>query len=164
MKKLFVLVLAITVVGACALAEVSLDDAKQIALEHAGVTAENAVFTKAYLDDDDGRKEYEIEFYVDQTEYEMDVDATTGEVRDYETEAHALIATDGQITEEQAKQIALAKVGLKEEDVTLKKVKLDKDDGRVVYEVEFVSGGMEHEFDIDASTGEIIKYEADKDD
>ena len=76
MKKLFVLVLTIMVVGACALAEVSLDDAKQIALERAGVTAENAVFTRAYLDDDDGRKEYEIEFYVGQTEYEMDVDAT----------------------------------------------------------------------------------------
>ena len=164
MKKLFVLVLAIMVVGACALAEVSLDEAKQIALERAGVTAENAVFTKAYLDDDDGRKEYEIEFYVDQTKYEMDVDAATGEVRDYETESPALKVTDGQITEEQARQIVLAKVGLKGKNVALKKAKLDEDDGRGVYEVEFVSDSMEHEFGIDAGTGEIIKYEAGKDD
>ena len=63
MRKLFVLILAILIVGACALAEVSLDEAKQIAMEHAGVAAEKAVFTKAYLDDDDGRPEYEIEFY-----------------------------------------------------------------------------------------------------
>ncbi len=164
MRKLFVLILAILIVGACALAEVSLDEAKQIAMEHAGVAAEKAVFTRAYLDDDDGRPEYEIEFYVDQTEYEMDIDAATGEVNDYETEAHALIAEGGQITEEQAKQIALANAGMKEEDVILKKVKLDDDDGRAVYEVEFISAGVEYETDIDASTGEIIKYEAEKDD
>ena len=164
MRKMLVLMLAIMMVGACAMAEVTLDGAKQIALDRAGVTAEQAVFTKAYLDNDDGRQEYEIEFYVDQTEYEMDIDAETGEVRDYETEAQSLITTDGQISEEQAKQIALAKIGLKEEDVALKKVKLDVDDGRTVYEVEFVSAGMEYEFDIDAKTGEIVKYEEEKDD
>ena len=38
------------------------------------------------------------------------------------------------------------------------------DDGRTVYEVEFVSAGMEYEFDIDAKTGEIVKYEEEKDD
>lgn len=164
MKKLFVLILAIMMAGACALAEVSLDEAKQIAMEHAGVAAENAVFTKAYLDDDDRRSEYEIEFYVDQTEYEMNIDAANGEVSDYETEAHALIAEGGQITEEQAKQIALANAGMKEEDVILKKVKLDEDDGRAVYEVEFISAGIEYETEIDASTGKIIKQEAEKDD
>ena len=164
MRKLFVLALAIMMAGVCALAEIDLEGAKKIALERAGVTAEQAVFTKAYLDEDDGRQEYEIEFYVDQTEYEMDVDAATGEVNDFETEAHALAAADGQITEDQAKQIALAKVGLKEESVTLKKVKLDEDDGRTVYEVEFTAAGMEYEFDIDATTGEIVKFEAEKDD
>ena len=35
---------------------------------------------------------------MDQTEYEMDIDAATGEVNDYETEAHALIAAGSQIT------------------------------------------------------------------
>ena len=40
MRKLFVLILAVMMVGACALAEVSLDEAKQIAMEHAGVAAE----------------------------------------------------------------------------------------------------------------------------
>ena len=153
MKKLFVLALAIMMAGVCALAEIDLEGAKKIALERAGVTAEQAVFTKAYLDEDDGRQEYE-----------MDVDAATGEVNDFETEAHALAAANGQITEDQAKQIALAKVGLKEEAVTLKKVKLDEDDGRTVYEVEFTAAGMEYEFDIDAATGEIVKFEAEKDD
>lgn len=165
MKKTIAVVLMIVLVGACALAEVTLDAAKQIALDRAGVTAEKAVFTKAHLDmDDDGRQEYEIEFYVDQTEYEMDIDAATGEVNDYETEAHALAALDGRITEEQARQIALAKVGLKAEDVPLMKIELDEDDGRVVYEAEFVFAGMEYEFDIDAETGEIIRYEEEKDD
>ena len=55
MRKLFVLALAIMMAGVCALAEIDLEGAKKIALERAGVTAEQAVFTKAYLDEDDGR-------------------------------------------------------------------------------------------------------------
>jgi len=94
MKTLIAIVtlIAIMVVGVSALAEVSLDQAKQIALERAGVAAEDAVFTKAHKDYDDGRQEYEIEFYVGATEYEMDVDAATGRVTDFDTEIHAVNA------------------------------------------------------------------------
>ena len=44
-----------------------MDRAKSIALGHAGVSVS---FSKAKLDDDDGRGVYEIEFYVGNTEYE----------------------------------------------------------------------------------------------
>lgn len=166
MKKMFVLVLAVAVMmmSAGALAEVSLDQAKQIALDHAGVAAENAVFTKAHPDYDDGRSIYDIEFFSGTTEYELDVDAATGEITEFETEEHALAAADGQIDEESAKQIALAHAGLRAEDVTFRKAKLDRDDGRMEYEIEFVAGGMEYEYDIDAATGRILKFDADRDD
>ena len=50
MRKLFVLALAIMMAGVCALAEIDLEGAKKIALERAGVTAEqaNSSVTQAY--------------------------------------------------------------------------------------------------------------------
>lgn len=68
------------------------------------------------------------------------------------------------IGEARAKEIALQNAGLKESDVTFKKVKLDMDDRKVVYEIEFFGGGMEHEYEIDALTGDIIKHKQDDED
>ena len=36
------------------------------------------------LDDDDGRRYYEVEFEVGDTEYEYDIEAYTGKILDYE--------------------------------------------------------------------------------
>ena len=66
------------------------------------------------------------------------------------------------MTEDEAKEIALAQVGMNAEDVNFKKVKLDEDDGRVAWEIEFVAGGMEYEFDIDAGTAAIVEMDIDK--
>ena len=166
MKKIIAVVLAIATLtfaaAAFAAGNITLEDAKQIALDRAGAAAEDAVFTKAHPDNDDGRQVYDIEFYVGTTEYEMDVDAATGEVTEFETEEHALPASDGQIAEEAAKGIALAHAGFKAEDVKFTKAKLDRDDGRAVYEVEFTENGMEHEYDIDAASGKILEYSADR--
>ena len=87
MKKVFAMVLAAVMVmmmGACALAEsrITEDAAKQIALEQAGKTAEQVRFTKAHLDNDDGRLEWEIEFVEGGMEYEFDIDARTSAVLD----------------------------------------------------------------------------------
>ena len=38
-------------------------------------------------------------------------------------------------------------------------VELDSDDGRRIYEVDFEVGSKDYEYDIDAYTGKIIKYE-----
>lgn len=165
MKRLVALVLAgLMLIGGCALAEVTIEEAKQIALDRAGATAENAVFTKAHPYEEDGRAVFDMEFYVGTTEYDVDVDIATGEIVDFETEEHALVDSNGSITLEAAKQIALAKVGLKEGEATYKEAKLDTEDGRKVYEIELVANGMEYEFDIDAASGAIIKFETEKQD
>ena len=42
--------------------------------------AADAIFVKAGLDWDDGRTEYEVEFYAGNTEYDYSIDATTGAI------------------------------------------------------------------------------------
>ena len=75
-------------VGAMAQGAVTLEQAKQAALERAGVKASDARFTKAHQDYDDGRKVYELEFWKGNTEYDMEVDAATGRIRDYDVDYH----------------------------------------------------------------------------
>jgi len=41
------------------------------------------------------------------------------------------------------------------------KVKLDYDDGRWEYELEFIGGVMEYEVTIDAYSGTVLDYEAE---
>lgn len=168
MKKIIATVLTIATLALSATAfaagNITLEDAKQIALDRAGATAGEAVFTKAHSDYDDGRAVYDIEFYVGTTEYELDVDAATGEITEFETEEHSIASADGQITLDAAKGIALAYAGLKDGDVNFRKAKLDNEDGRQVYEIEFVDKGIEYEFDIDPTDGSILKADVDQDD
>ncbi|MCD7957013.1 MAG: PepSY domain-containing protein [Lachnospiraceae bacterium] len=70
-------------------------------------------------------------------------------------------AQDTYISVDKAKSIALAKAGLSSEDVTFKKAKLGREDGVMVYEIEFYHGKTEYEFEINAVTGEIREYEVD---
>ena len=92
MKKLTAMVLALVMVLAlCAGAfadggKLTKDEAKKIALDKAGVTAAEATFTKAKLDYDDGREEYEFEFFANGKEYDIDVNARTGKVVKFEVE------------------------------------------------------------------------------
>ncbi|MCD7885790.1 MAG: PepSY domain-containing protein [Lachnospiraceae bacterium] len=77
---------------------------------------------------------------------------------------NALDSQDSQstyISVDEAKAIALAKAGLSSEDVTFKKAKLDREDGVMVYEIEFYQGKTEYEFEINAVTGEIREFEID---
>lgn len=75
-------------------------------------------------------------------------DTATGEVR---------------ITLEEAKAIALEKAGLKESDVVFEEAKLDREHGRVVYDIEFRQGRVEYSFEINAADGAIVEWEKDHD-
>ena len=61
------------------------------------------------------------------------------------------------ISEQQAKDIALKEA----QGGQITKFKLDREKGRMVYEVEVMEGNVEKEFDIDAETGAILKSETE---
>lgn len=66
------------------------------------------------------------------------------------------------ITENQAKEIALADAGFTADQVTFLKSKLDYDDGHQCYEIEFyTSDYKEYDYEIDVTTGKILSYDYD---
>ena len=67
----------------------------------------------------------------------------------------------GNMTKEQAVQAALDYAGLKADQVTCTRVQLDWDDGRQVYEVQFVAGGIEYEMNVDVETGRVFDVDRD---
>jgi len=73
----------------------------------------------------------------------------------------AACAQQKALTAEEAKEIALDFAGLKADQVTFTKVKPDRDDGRMVYEIEFVYNGIEYEMDVDQLTGRITDFDKD---
>lgn len=56
------------------------DHAKLIAVNDAGLTLDGVTFTKITHKLDDGIEQFEIEFYANQTEYDYDIDAVTGNI------------------------------------------------------------------------------------
>ena len=63
-----------------------------------------------------------------------------------------------------AKSIALNHAGLSENLAFDMDIELDDEDGKLVYEVEFKSGNMEYDYEIDAASGAILKHEAELED
>ena len=78
-------------------------------------------------------------------------------------EAAPAIQSSGQASDsayigvEAAKSAAFAHAGLDTSQVTMGEVDFDYEDGCMVYELEFYANGAEYEYDIDASTGAVVK-------
>ncbi len=60
--------------------------AKEIALERAGIPADDVVFDRIELDRDDGVWQYELDFRQGNTEYDVDIKADDGTVISFETD------------------------------------------------------------------------------
>lgn len=192
--------------------------ARSIALQHAGVTEANAFFVRVYLDYEQGKAVYNVEFYSGNTEYDYEIDAANGQIREMdkdiehyaitsqaalgsaaakqymdEAKARAMTAslagiTAGQVSggagknvsgssaapassgsntdigEAKAKSLALSAAGLTESQIYHLEISFDYEHGKAVYEVDFKSGGMEYEYEIDAASGAILKSDAEHDD
>ena len=157
--------------------------AKEIAFGHAGVAENQVSLVKAKLDYDDGIQKYEIEFYAGNYEYDYEINAADGSILKHEKELKRQQAaqqssqaqqpvTGSQnqngsqttVSREQAKATALSHAGLAENQIREYECELDFDDGVKKYEIDFKSGNYEYSYDINATTGSIIKFEKEYDD
>lgn len=144
------------------------EDARNIALSHAGFTADQVTFIKSELEQNDSGEHYDVEFYIEGgKEYDYEIDPYTGEILEYDEDAEGHKQTDGttdasadgeRLTEEQAKKIVLDKVpGATEQDI--KEFKEDYDDDRLQYEGKIHYEKKEYEFEIDGYNGEILEWD-----
>ena len=70
----------------------------------------------------------------------------------------------GTLTKDEALAKALEHANLKRDQVDfVKRVEMDYEHGRKVYEISFFKGGFEYEYNIDANSGHIVKFEKDRD-
>ena len=160
---------------------IGLERAKAIALGDAGLSAASVTFTEAKPDFDDGVPNYDLDFYTATHEYDYEINALTSAIMDKSVEVneHAVretkpaataaptaVATEaarGFIGVDRAKSIALGHAGVSASSVSFSKAKLDDDDGRAVYEIEFYVGNTEYDYEIDAHSGAILEASADND-
>lgn len=137
---------------------IGIEVAKEIALSKV-----DGVIVEIELDSDDGVTYYEIEMKTNQGEVELEIHAYTGEILSFSKDSKSSkgllnlsIDTSALIGVAEAKRIALQQFS-----GTVKEVELNKDDGRLYYEVEMKTNKGEVEIEIDAYTGKIISIEID---
>lgn len=148
--------------------DIGAEKAKEIALQHAGVSASNAVFVKAEREYDDGRLTYDVDFYAGNKEYDYEILAADGTILSYDADIEGYripsstsTSSSGYIGVERAKEIALQHAGLSASGVNFVKAEFDYDDGRAEYEIEFHHNFREYEYTIDAASGTILEAERD---
>lgn len=66
------------------------------------------------------------------------------------------------ISREEALAIALKDADLTEDQITDLDVELDRDDGKLHYDVDFEKDGKDYDYEIDAVTGDILRKEVPK--
>ena len=169
-------------------ADISLEEAKSIALRDAGMTEGQVTFTKAVLDPDSGTAEYEIDFYTDTVEYDYEINASTGSILEKETrklktkntaakkdtetvktnpdetsQKKSTKATDV-IGVNKAKKIVIKASGYDEKELSFTAADLETSDGKLVYEIKFLRKGQECDYEVDAYSGQILEWDVEADD
>lgn len=89
------------------------------------------------------------------------VESTVQTVAESMESTPALPAEENDIGAKKAQEIALEKAGVKAEDTMFINAHIDRDDGKVVYDVEFQSASIDYEVTVDAVTGEVIEFSSE---
>ena len=147
---------------ALASTQISVEKAKEIALEHAKITDKNVFFAKSKLDTDKGITEYEIEFFHNENEYEIDIDATSGEVKSFtqETKTNTIpkdMDMSPYITDAQAKEIAIKHANITADQIQYSQVEFQVEAPQNEYDVDLYTDKSKYEYEINATTGNIIE-------
>ena len=143
--------------------------------QYAGTTALDSVTAEVDPELDESPAHYEVEIRSQSgEEFEYKIDAYTGAILESKREAAdgtevpvvqpSKPTPTGDIGHAKAKSIALNHAGVSENKAYDMEIELDDEDGTLVYEVEFKSGGMEYSYEINAATGAILKHEAELED
>lgn len=164
---------------------IGLDQATKVALQNAGFEESDVTLLRGHFDRDDGISTYDIEFRgSDGFDYDYVISANDGTIIEANREMAELLSgaqnqqDSGQaqestsqsggssqdtnyISADKAQSIALQHAGVSASDATFRKAHLDRDDGIYVYEIEFVSGDLEYDYEIHATTGAILDWDRD---
>ena len=152
--------------------------------QYAGTAALDSVTAEVDSELDESPAHYEVELHTAWGEFEYLVDAYTGKVLSGQKDLLTTASTPStpnvttkpsdqkpdpsgtaqDIGYAKAKSIALNHAGVSENEAYDMDIELDDEDGTLVYEVEFKSGGMEYSYEINAATGAILKHETELDD
>ena len=151
---------------------VSMDDyigeeaARAAVLEHAGVASADATWTKCALERENGVMVYELDFFTAEAKYDYEVNAATGEIVKSEREVRGSGAaqagagtTDSYIGVDAAKAAVLEHAGVAAADATWIKTEQDWEHGVMVYDLDFITAEAEYDYEVNASTGAILKSE-----
>lgn len=143
--------------------------AKEIALNKAGVKADSIKNYTIKSNIDDGIEVYDISFVSKNVEYEIEINARNGKIRDFDREYKAPVIVkpesttssnaDSYISKENAKKAALSHAKISADKIKGLEIELDKENGKVYYEVSFVSGRYEYEYKINAVNGAVMFHE-----
>ncbi len=170
---------------------ISVDEALGIALGAAEIekSATLCLEIEMDFDDDISVMVYEVEFCNAENKFEYEINAKTGEIIEAEIEPKeghrhehggnggngvnggngghggryddTAVLPENSIGRERALEIAYNDAGIKAENARRPEIEVDTENGKVVFEVEFKSAGMEYEYKIDALSGEIIERESE---
>lgn len=151
------------------------EEIKNIVIRDTGLNSNDIYFNHVELDTEDNR--YEVDFYYNNIEYEYKIDAKNGRIiynnfkltnsnstnnnrnNNTNSQPNNINNLDSGISLEQAKEIALKVNNLNQSDVIFTEVKSDYENGKKIYEIEYYHNNQEYNYEIDATTGEIISYE-----
>lgn len=141
--------------------------AKQIALQHAGFNEKQISSLRIEQDHDDGRMEYEVDFKNGDYNYEYKINGNTGQILSHKFEKRRLNLLgvfkssnpENLIQGDYAAQIALNHAGLQANQVVMGEFSYDFDDGEHLYDIGFYKDYIEYQYEIDAETGEIYQCE-----
>ena len=150
------------------------EQVKQIAFDHAKVKEADVKDLEVELDKDNGTLHFDVSFDAGDYDYEYEIDAYSGKILHSEKEKEVAetkpVETKPATTEKKqlsksaVKKIAFDHAKVKEANVKDLEVELDKDDGKLHYDISFESGSYDYDYDIDAYSGKILKSEKERDD
>lgn len=190
------IVLVLLILGICLYIfifkeNITQEEAKTIAFNKAEVDKNTINILSINKDKED--REYEISFYDDLYEYEVNVNYNNGKIDSFEknikdvsniptvnnassnlnsdnrsnsvnnltnnVNSNTQINQNNLIGIDKAKEIVLSHLGTNDNNITFKKEELDYNHNIPKYEIELFYNNLEYEYEINAITGEILKYE-----